>query len=389
MQSRLETIWERVRYEVENTATERVSISVSIHPSWVFTKTAWVVVGIVLAAVLVSVLILRDGPPFSFAGKAADENPSSLSKASTEETGRALPLTASQDVFEVATVKLVPQSSEAFNLASMGETAQSVMMGCPGGYAYTTQLSPGRLTIPGASVLTLVMLAYGRDCTLVDGGPAWARSGEYYEIQALLPEGTPRETIAELLRGSAPRLQRMLQNILADRFRLVLKRELREVPVYALTLASPGKMQLSPEERLPPPAGFPAIPGMPAPTLGRGQAMSMPGVQLFGHALSMSDLARELRRFAGRIVVDKTGLSDVFDVHLKFASNTGLPAIATLPALPQSIPPPPGAPPQSTPMLQEASLEDALQDQLGLKMESAKVPLEILVIERVERPSEN
>src|SRR4029453_13949455 len=140
--------------------------------------------------------------------------------------------------------------------------------------------------IPGASVLSLVMLAYGRDCTLVDGGPAWARSGEYYEIQAIFPEGPPTETIGALLKGDAPQLQRMLQTLLANRFRLVLKRELREMPVYELTVASPGKTKLSPEETRPIPASF-LLPGLPVMVV-RGQLIRLPGL-LFGHAVSMSD----------------------------------------------------------------------------------------------------
>jgi uncharacterized protein (TIGR03435 family) len=338
---------------------------------------------IVLVAAVVNGLLWRNVSVSVKTGNAGDH---SLLR-STEQAGETLQLTASQDVFEVASVKLLSPTSEAARLANMGETMQSALRGCPGGYAYTTQLDPGRLTIPGASVLSLVMLAYGYDCTLVDGGPAWARSGEYYEIRALLPEGTPRETILDFLKGDAPRLQRMLQNLLADRFHLVLKRELREMPVYALTVASPGKMKLSPEETLPPPAGFPAIPGMPALTVGRGQLLRGPGV-IYGHALSMSDLTKELQQPAGRIVVDKTGLSDVFDVNLKFASNIAPSTTATPPVRPQSIPPLPGAP-QLTPALQEASLEDALKDQLGLKLESVRMPIEVLIIQSVERPSEN
>src|SRR5262245_34123115 len=188
MQSRLDTIWERLRYEIENTATERVSISVSIHPFSVFAKTAWVV-GIALAVVLVSALVWRHRPPFAVLP--ANENASLLSKSSTGQGREALQLTAPQNVFELASVKLVPPSSPAGQLASMFETSQSKTIGCPGGYP-PSQLDPGQLTISGATVLSLVMLAYGVDCRLVDGGPAWARSGEYYEIQALLPAGTPR-----------------------------------------------------------------------------------------------------------------------------------------------------------------------------------------------------
>jgi uncharacterized protein (TIGR03435 family) len=380
MQSRLDKMWERLQSEIENTATERVSISVSIRPYWVFGKALWVVAGIVLAAILVSGLVWRNGSPFSIAFKTSSADERSMSKSSRQRGAETLPVIATGDAFEVASVKLVPSSSEAFKVASMGETSQVVWLGCAGGYAITSQVNPGRLTIPGASVSTLIMLAYGlgRDCTLVDGGPAWARSGEYYEIQASLPKDTPAETLGALLKGEAPRLQRMLQTLLADRFHLVLKRELRETPVYALTVASPGKMKLSPEERLPFRANLPELPGMPPLTVGRGQLLSAPGAQIMGHAVSMPDLAKFLRQFAGRIVVDKTGWSDLFDVDLKFSPNTAPPTTATPPVSPQSIPP-----------LQGVSLQDALEEQLGLKLEATRMPIEVLVIESVERPSAN
>jgi uncharacterized protein (TIGR03435 family) len=388
MQSRLDNMWERLRSEIENTATEHVSISVSIRPSWVFGKAPWVVGGIVLAAILVSALVWRQGPPFPTAFKTSNADENTMSESSSQRGTETLQVTVPEDAFELASVKLVPQSSEAFKMASMGETSQLMWLGCPGGYTITTQLEPGRLTIPGATVLTLVMLAYGRDCTLVDGGPAWARSGEYYEIQALLPQGTPSETLGALLKGDATRVQRMLQTLLADRFRLVLKSELREMPVYVLTVASPGKLKLSPEETLPLPASFPELPALKG--VGRrGQLMSAPGVHLFGHAVSMSDLIRQLRQFAGRIVVDKTGRSDVFDVDLEFAPNTGPSATATPTVPPQSIPPLPGTPPQATVASQRPFLQDALEEQLGLKLEAATMPIEVLVIESVERPSAN
>ncbi len=269
------------------------------------------------------------------------------------------------------------------------------MTGCADDYVGTARLNPGRLTIPAVTVYSLVMTAYGQDCTLVEGGPSWVRSGgDYYEIQALLPAGTPSYTSQDLLKGKAPRLQKMLQNLLADRFRLVVKHEFREMSVYALTVATRGKMPLSsPDETRPIPTGFPVFPGTPTPQVGRGQYLQTLGrsgeAQMTGHALSMSDLVKELRSHAGRIVVDKTGLNEVFDVDLKFTRDTplALPLPGPIPAAPP--------PPQSVPPLPEASLPGppplrvALEDQLGLKLESVKMPIEVLIIESVERPSEN
>jgi uncharacterized protein (TIGR03435 family) len=393
MQSRLDNLWERLRSEIENTATEHVSISVSIRPYWVFGKAPWVVAGLVLVVTLVSAVVWRNGPPFSTAFRTSNAD-ELLSKSSSQRGAETLQITIPDDAFELASVKLVPPSSEEGQLASMLETAQLKTIGCPGGSFGGRRLDPGRLTIPSATVLSLVMLAYGLDCRLVDGGPAWARSGEYYEIQALLPAGTPRYTLADFVKGNAPQIQRMLQNLLAERFHLVLKRELREMPVYAVTVANPGKLKLSSEETLPLPDSFLgwqsasslSTPGTPLPPAGRGQLMSVPGAT-FGHAVSMADLVRELRRLAGRFVVDKTGRSDVFDVDLKFARNTA--PTAAPPVSPQSIPPVPGEPPQSTPASLGVSFQDALEEQLGLKLEAVRMPLEILVIERVERPSAN
>ena len=354
---------------------------------------SWFVTGIVLATVLVSALIWRNGPPFSTAFK--DSNIGHSLTKPTQQGTETLQITI-PEAFDVASVKLLSPSSEAVQLASMGEASQLKTTGCPGGSFPGPRLDPGRLTISSATVLTLVMVAYGLDCRLVDGGPTWARSGEYYEIQALLPAGTPRYTQTDLVKGNAPRLQGMLQSLLAERFHLVLKRELREMSVYALTVANPGKMKLSPDETLPLPSPFlgwqSASPGMPAmalPPAGRGQIMSIPGAT-FGHAVTMPDLVRELRRLSGRIVVDKTGRSDVFDVDLRFARNTG-PSAAVPPPVPpqQAIPPLPEAPSQATPTLPGLSFQDALEEQLGLRLEATKMPLEVLVIESVERPSAN
>jgi uncharacterized protein (TIGR03435 family) len=311
---------------------------------------------------------------------------------SSSQAAEALQLTVPQDAFELASVKLLAPSSEAAKTANTYEALQSTVTGCSGGYIGGARLDPGRLTIPYITVLSLVMIAYDQDCTLVEGGPAWARSGEYYQIEALLPAGIPGYTLQDLQKGNAPRLQRMLQNLLAARFRLVLKHELREIPVYELTVASRGKLKLSPDETLSvpvsllPPAGLPVL---PFPPMGRGQirALTLPTEsQISGHAISMPDLAKALRPHAGRIVVDKTGLNELFDTDLTFARGTvSPPPPAAIPvAPPQSIPPLPGAALPGPP-----PLRDVLEEQLGLKLESARMPMEILIIESVERPSEN
>ena len=353
--------------------------------------------GIALTAMLVSVLVWSQGPPFSVKTNATKNQERSMSTTLTEQAGETLPIPVPEDAFEVASVKLLSPSSEAARNAKTFEGFQSALTGCSSGSSGTVRIDPGRLSMSATTVTSLVIAAYGKDCTLVEGGPAWTRSGEYYEINAVLPAGTPRYTAQDLQNGDAPELQRMLQNLLAHRFRLVLNRELREMSAYVLTVGSPGKMTLSPDETRPLPASFPVF---STPLLRRGQLMrvvsqarresgpdglSSTEVQMAGHAISMATLAKNLRQHAGRIIVDKTGLTDVFDIDLKFAHD-GLP----VPPPPGFAPPAPG--PQSAlpvPPLPVPSLGAALETQLGLKLESARMPIEVLVIKSVERPSEN
>ena len=382
----LDRVWERLEWKADEFADGRIPVA----PARPF-RLGWAV-GIVLVAVLVNVLVWRQGPPSSVAVKSANADEHPLSELSTGQAGETLQLAVPQDVFELASVKLLAPSSDAAKTANRYEAMQLAFTGCPGGYISGARLDPGRLTVPSITVLSLVMIAYGHECTLVEGGPAWARSGEYYEIQALLPAGTPSYKLQDLPKGNAPRLQGMLQNLLADRFRLVLKHEFREMPVYELTVANREKLKLSPDETLPLPASF-SLPGLPAaPPLGRGQTMRlMPpsgDVQMYGHAISLSDLAKDLRVFAERIVVDKTGLNGLFDVDLKFVRDVA-PSTTAIPApSPQSIPPVPGTPLPQSP-LPGPPLRVAIEEQLGLKLESARMPIEVLIIESVERPSEN
>jgi uncharacterized protein (TIGR03435 family) len=105
----------------------------------------------------------------------------------------------------------------------------------------------------------------------------------------------------------------------------------------------------------------------------------------------MADLARNLRQDAGRLVIDKTGLNEVFDIDLKFLRETvfsSLPTGGAPPPLPLPGTTSPTTPPTGT-VGSAPPLRNALEEQLGLKLEPAKMPIEVLVIERVEKPSEN
>jgi uncharacterized protein (TIGR03435 family) len=381
-EERIQSGTDRVLQELRTRPYRVLESSVEPSPSVQWKRFAWAA-GLAMAAVLVSVVVWREGPPSSVKDLFNTDD-RTLSRLSSQQAGEILPVTVPPNAFDVVSVKLVDPSSEAYRAAKEGDDFQSALTRCTAGNIGGAQVDPGRFRIV-ASVSTLVIGAYGQDCDLVEGGPGWARSDEYYEISAVFPAGTPRYTVEDFYYGRAPVLQRMLQNLLANRFKLVLKREFREMPVYALTVAKPGKMKLSPRETIPPPASFPQMPGMPPMPLQRGALINfvqLTGeVQVAGHAISMSDLAKNLRQHAARRVVDKTGLNNLFDVEMKFVSEK--PATP----IPGFRPPPP---PKNglVPPLPVASLRTAIEE-LGLKLEPTRLPVEVLIIESVERPSEN
>jgi len=157
-------------------------------------------------------------------------------------------------------------------------------------------------------------------------------------------------------------MRRMLQALLADRFKLAIRRETKEVPVYALTVGKGGaKLRRSDS-----PEGWAEAPRTPS---GAGGIEPSSGRLVFKNE-SMGDFAWALSRMAGfgdRVVVDHTGLKGRYDFELTFERNRAA---------------------------QESGIEDppifsAIEEELGLKLESTKRPVEFLIVEHVEWPSEN
>jgi bla regulator protein blaR1 len=238
--------------------------------------------------------------------------------------------------------------------------------------------SPGRLNLcrPLAFYIdsAYVMYANGhRNITSptsapIEGGPAWINS-DRYQISAKA-EGTPSQ---EMMNGP------MLQVLLEDRFKLKIHRETREVAVYELTVAKGGpKMQPLREGSC-----IPFDPTSP-PRLASGQrpcgvvGISPPGRSAHYEfpGFSLNDLSKFLPRLLGRPVIDKTGLTGVFDFHLEFALDESTPGVG-LRLSPSDDP------------IGGPSIFTAVQEQLGLKLGSARGPGEFLVIDHVERPTEN
>jgi len=243
--------------------------------------------------------------------------------------------------------------------------------------------SPGRLSIKCQTVDALVRQAYlanGRDPLFISsrlynqpikGSPAWISSDHYtIDAKAEIPES--RETM----------LGPMMQALLEDRFRLKIHRETREVPVYELTVAKGGsKLQAAKEQGC---AAFDVDKPDPPPgkhLCGVLIRSSTPGsVPAAWYGATITDLCRGLSRLLDREVIDRTGVAGVFDVRLELSAADLFPLARRVqddPEGPASASDPTGS-----------SIFTAVQ-KLGLKLESGKGSGDFLVIDHVERPSEN
>jgi uncharacterized protein (TIGR03435 family) len=207
------------------------------------------------------------------------------------------------------------------------------------------------------------------------GGPGWITS-DRFDVEAK-PAGDHPIAQSEM--------QLMLQALLEDRFHLKAHYEMREVPTYNLVVAKEGKMRASSDENPPPST---TLQGEKLPPLPRGRISTFvigrptpPLVMtMYGHAIPISALATTLESSAGRPITDKTNLSGLFDVLLQFSpqQQSGLSAADGTQGTVSPVSDPSGP-----------SIFTAIQQELGLKLESSKGPVEVLVIDSVSRPTEN
>jgi uncharacterized protein (TIGR03435 family) len=225
-----------------------------------------------------------------------------------------------------AAAQTPPASPPAFEVASIKRSPPDHV----GAQLYSA--SPGRLTTLTTTVKNLIAYAYGVPDFRVLGGPAWSE-GETYDITAKAA-GSP--TNAEL--------KVMMQQLLASRFHLTVHSESKEASVYHLVVAKSG------------PKLKPADKGL---GIGFGKGL------LNGRGADMATLASVLTGRLGRTVIDQTGIEGFYEFTLAWAPDEAASGDTT------------------------TSIFAALQEQLGLKLEAAKGPVEMFVIDRVERPSEN
>jgi uncharacterized protein (TIGR03435 family) len=214
----------------------------------------------------------------------------------------------------------------------------------------------------------LIQLAYGVEGYQVSGGPSWIGS-ERFDIEAKA-EGNP-----SIRQMEGP----MLQALLEDRFKLAVHRETKQIPVYEITELK-GKEKIQPSTAgscipyrvdAPPPAAPER--GEPRPNFcdyphygrqGRNRTLDGKGISIAALAIALS--RAELRR----PVIDKTDLTGTFDIHLEW--------------MPDSMP---GPGDQET--SDKPTIFSALREQLGLRLDSSQAFSEVIVVDRVEKPTGN
>jgi len=247
--------------------------------------------------------------------------------------------------------------------------------------------NPNRFNAVNAPLRLLIRSAFRLQDYQIIGGPAWTGT-DRFDIEAKT-EGltTPKDFCAGFACPLGP-LQFMLQNLLADRFQLKTHRETRDSPVYELAIAKSGfkLKEVAPPKR--PEPGAAPLPPPPAP--GGGLPPPTPGAVLMGRgqlsagAAPIANLVSVLSIILGRPVIDKTGLTGFYDFALTWTPDPAQgggpgPLGPGVPGGPQPPPVDPSGP----------SLFTAIQDQWGLKLDSTKGSLEVLVIDSVSKPTEN
>jgi uncharacterized protein (TIGR03435 family) len=258
------------------------------------------------------------------------------------------------------------------------------------------RIDPVLFDTTNTTVIQLIAWAYGMDCIpfrgldLVSSVPDWLKT-DGYNVRAIRPEGPNDYTTrnegtsgAIVVKKPGPRIQRMLQTMLAERFGLQMRRDVKEMPVYVLSVARDGPKHTA-SRPIPAQQLDPNRPGSRMPTAadvnpefsvwkeGDHPCCQSGGFsEIDGRRKTMADLASSLSApwIMGRPVLDRTGLKGDFNFYFQFEPRD------------PNVRPSPEGPYPTTPIFK-------VLEQVGLELKESKEKVDIWVIDRVERPTEN
>jgi len=278
-------------------------------------------------------------------------------------------------VTTVAPLRAVPQAPApavgtqdpplAFETASVKPNKSGVV-----NEQYIQRAPGGSLRVVNMPLRQVIVFAYQIQGFQLEGAPDWT-TAERFDIEARPAQELPAVAPAQ---GPDP-MRLMLRTLLADRFKLVVRKETKELPIFELVVArQDGK--LGPQlRRSTTDCSGPPTPGTVAGPGGCGITRNLGRIR--GGGFPLSAFTNTLSQPMQRVVVDRTGLTGNWDFEVTFTPDQS--------QLPPGIPP--GQLPDVDP--NAPSLVTAIEEQLGLRLRPARGPVEVLVVDRVERPTEN
>ncbi len=286
-------------------------------------------------------------------------------KTSPSSTRRMMATAGLLAWYVVAVGALAQSPSPTFEVASIKPNKSGELL------IGMSALPNGRVNITNTTVKALIRTAYRLQEFQVVGGPDWLPS-ERYDVVAKAEGNPDRE-----------HLERLLQGLLAERFKLSVHRDTKDLPIYALTAAKRDgtlgpQLQKSSIDCAAVRNGPPRPSGTLASNGGRPVCgmRGLPGNFIAG-GIPLALFATSISTVVNRTVVDRTGLAGDFDIDLRYTPDQmpqlplALPGGATLPPIDPNGP----------------SIFTAVQEQLGLKLESTRGPVEVLVIDNVDHPT--
>jgi len=261
----------------------------------------------------------------------------------------------------------------------------SIKPGDASTHSVRMSISPNRFLTQNVPLKMLIEYAYDLKSDDQLSGIPGALNSKVFDIDAKPDEALLAQLQKLPQQERSDQMRVMMQGLLADRFKLKVSRQTKELPVYALVVAKGGvKMK---EAAAPPPNPSGTPPPLPTPGSAPkpGMIMMTGRGEVTGTAVPITSITNILSRqpeTGGRVVIDRTGLTGNYDWSLKWTPDAGGP-MGGGPGGPGGGD---GAPPSDS---NAPTFFTAIQEQLGLKLESQKAPVEVVVVDHIEEPSAN